>query len=212
KSPMPATLHDASGRTARPADLRSPLPTMVDPSISHSTSSPDELRQRMSLLVSPLKSPTPATLHAASGFTATPPEFSTPLDTIVEPLMVHSTSVPSVLRQSTSEPPAPVKSLIPATLQLALRATTVPFEVSNPLDEMAPPFMVQSASVPLLLRQRISLLPSLLRSSGTRGGTEMIGAFATPIGAVGLAPIASSMVPAAVPSDRNSPSIVPSLA
>src|SRR5689334_6072738 len=89
----------------------------VLPLISHSASAPLSLRHRMSDRPSPLKSPTPATLHEASGRTATPFAVTSALEVMAAPFMSHTATSPEVLRHRMSLLPSPSKSLSPAALQ-----------------------------------------------------------------------------------------------
>src|SRR5579872_4971855 len=98
KSPISTICQLGSGDTAPPFWVTTPPPTMVEPSISHSTSEPLALRHNRSALPSASKSPTPATVHDGSGATGAPSDVTIELSTIDEPFMVHSTSVPEVLR------------------------------------------------------------------------------------------------------------------
>src|SRR5579871_3966860 len=108
---MPATLHDASGRTVPTATLL--LDVMLDPFTSHSTRLPSVLRHRMSRLPSPSKSPMPATLHEASSLMAVPPDVTALLDWIDDPFMPHSTMLPSLPRHRMSARASPSKSPVP---------------------------------------------------------------------------------------------------
>ena len=63
-----------------PPNVTDELAAITGPSIVHTISAPLVLRQRTSLLPSPSKSPTPATLNDGSGFTATPLKVRNELD------------------------------------------------------------------------------------------------------------------------------------
>src|SRR5437899_5411099 len=131
---------------------------MTPPLIVHTTNDPFVLRHRRSLRPSALKSPAPATLHEASGVTALPPDVRAELETIVEPFMVHSASVPEVSRHNRSALPSALKSVVATTLQLAPRATGAPPNVTVLLPPMAPFWpMSQNARLPLVLRHMMSL-------------------------------------------------------
>src|SRR5262249_2549552 len=126
------------------------------PFMIHCTTFPLSSRQRMSDLLSPLKSATSTMCQLGPGATDAPFTLTTPLPTIVEPFISHSASGPLALRHSTSDLWSPSKSPMPATLQVASGATTVPLEVANAPEVTLAAFMVHTATAPLLLRQRMS--------------------------------------------------------
>src|SRR5262249_51310752 len=122
-----------------PFEVGAPLPTIADPFISHSESEPSALRQRTSAMLSPSKSPTPATLQDRSGLTATPLDVSDALAVIFVPFTVHSEVAPLLLRQRMSAAPSPLKSPIPATLHVGSGLTAAPRDNRDELDEIAEP-------------------------------------------------------------------------
>src|SRR5258708_5068095 len=125
--------------------------------MSHSVSAPLVLRHRMSDVPLPSKSPIPATDHDASGWIALPFNARCWVDTICDPSRLQSVSVPLLLRHRMSALPSPLKSPIPATVHDASGWIALPFSVGCWADAICAPFMLQSVSVPLLLRHRTSL-------------------------------------------------------
>src|SRR4029077_11617873 len=127
KSPTPTTLHDESGATVLPMEVTKALEAIAEPFISQVTSEPVVLcRHSRSASPSPLKSPTPATLHVESGVTALPLEVTKTLEA-AEPFISHVTNDSVVLcRHSTSASPSPLKSPMPATLQVESGVTVLP--------------------------------------------------------------------------------------
>src|SRR5581483_7420842 len=123
------------------------------------------LRQSMSTLPSPLKSATPAIFQLASGRIAAPFDIMAVLVLIMAPFISQIASAPLALcRHRISAFPLPLKSPVPAMLHVASGAMTWPFSVRKLPDVMAEPFMLQSTSAPLTLRQRMSALLSPLKS------------------------------------------------
>src|SRR5215470_7935747 len=80
KSPICTTCQSCPGETALPPAVTAPLPMMLVPFISQTTSELVALsRHRRSVLPSPLKSPAPATLQLKPGATAETPLVVSPL-------------------------------------------------------------------------------------------------------------------------------------
>src|SRR5262249_48986208 len=138
---------------------------MLVPFINHTTSALLALsRHRMSALPSALKSPTPAMLHVAPGRGAEPPTVTSSLATRVEPFNSHTATSPAALRHRRSDLPSPSKSPMPATLHDGSGLTGVLPLLTNELPAMVVPSICHSASCPAVLRHRMSLLPSPLKS------------------------------------------------
>src|SRR6516162_561154 len=118
--------------------------------MNHSTLPPFMLlRQRMSDLRSPLKSPVP-TICQSRG------RLPTPCETMVVAASISCTTTPPLMvsRQRMSHLPSPLKSPVPATTQLRGKLPT-PCE-----DMMVAPFMNEITIPPLVVsRQRMSPLP-----------------------------------------------------
>src|SRR5581483_7666689 len=104
---LACVLQLASGLTAAPLALGVSDWVMVLPFISHSAIAPESLRQRMSALLSPLKSPISTTCQLASGVTAAPPEvvMPEPAATVV-PSINQVATLPLPLRQRMSALPS----------------------------------------------------------------------------------------------------------
>src|SRR5690242_13497466 len=102
-----------------------PLEPTDAPFICQSARAPLALRQRMSVLASPLKSAMPATFHDASGATALPWQVTALLAEMLEPFICHSDSAPEFWRHKMSALPSPLKSAVPATFQDASGATAL---------------------------------------------------------------------------------------
>src|SRR5258708_4830407 len=101
-------------------------------------------------------------------------------DTIVVPFISHSASAPLSLRHSMSVRASPLKSPISTTLNDASGVTGVPADVTNPLAAITGPFMVHRIRAPLVERQRMSLLPSKLKSPAPATLNDGSGFTATP--------------------------------
>ncbi len=155
---------ESSGVTAEPPSVSVWLEVICDPFIVQSISEPLLLRQRMSDLLSPLKSPMPATLQELSGVAALPPKVTCCEAVTCEPFIVQSMSDPSVLRHKMSDLPSPLKSPMPATLQELSGVAALPPKLSACEEVIWEPFMVQSTSVPFWLRHKRSVWPSPLKS------------------------------------------------
>src|SRR5579872_1979721 len=97
----------ASGVAAAPPELGVSDWLMVEPFISHSAIAPESLRQRMSALLSPLKSPISTTCQLASGVTDAPPEVVMPEPAVtVVPSINQIATFPLPSRQRTSALPS----------------------------------------------------------------------------------------------------------
>src|SRR6202034_879537 len=105
-----------------------------------------------------------ATLQAEPSVTVAPCAVSNCEDAIFEPFMLQSAKVPLALRNRMSARPSPLKSPMPATLQAEPSVSVAPCEVSSCEEAICEPFIVQSAKVPLELRNNTSDLPSPLKS------------------------------------------------
>src|ERR1700722_12829713 len=150
------------------------------PFMLHSSIAPLVLRNRMSEVPFPLKSPICAICQDASSDTGLPPKVTCCALVIFDPFIVQSMSEPLVLRHKMSELPSPLKSPIPAMLQLESGVTAEPPSVSVWLEVICDPFIVQSISEPLLLRQRMSDLLSPLKSPIPATLQELSGVAALP--------------------------------
>src|SRR6185369_16235954 len=159
KSPVPATCQLVGTTFQALASLlvKPPLPSRF---ASHSVKEPLSLRQRISSLPSPSKSPVPTTcqsvgtlVKALASLLAKPP--------VDWPS--HSVNDPSSLRQMTSSLPSPLKSPVPATCQLvaSTRQAFASLLVKPPLPS---PFASQSVIEPSSFCQMMSSLPSPLKS------------------------------------------------
>src|SRR5580704_17883294 len=94
--------------------------------------------------------------------------------------MLHSTIAPLVLRNRMSEAPFPLKSPICAICQDEESDTGLPPNVTCCSLVICEPFIVQSMSVPLVLRHKTSAFPSPLKSPIPATLQELSGVAAPP--------------------------------
>src|SRR4051812_40366560 len=132
---------------------------IVLPLISHSATEPLLFCHIRSALPSPLRSPTPAIFQDASGRWAVPPIMKSAVALMSAPRNSQSPISPvNVLRQRTSELPSPLRSPIPATIQLESGTGITPLVFAYPAPRIEVPFISQTDMAPLVLRQNRSLI------------------------------------------------------
>src|ERR1700683_495682 len=109
----------------------------VEPLISQSLTAPEDSLHRMSALPSPLKSPTPSTVHAVEGPATVAFEATVPVPGVMN--QICSCPVER-LRKSMSEVPSPLKSPMPTMVHV------VGLLPSTTCDAMLPPLMYHTST------------------------------------------------------------------
>src|SRR5208282_2758159 len=131
---------------------------IVVPFISQIATSPDVSRQRMSVSPSPLKSPVPTIVQVLGD---TVPTYEVVGFKIEVPFISQIATSPDVSRQRMSLLPSPLKSPVP-TIDQMLGDTVATYEVVG--FKIVVPFISQIATSPDVSCQRMSVLPSPLKS------------------------------------------------
>src|SRR5215471_13817876 len=177
KSPTPTTCHGGEHPEPQPAERPGNAMTLLWPSSSHTSNAPvSVLNQSTSANPSPLKSPTPTTRHGGEHPEPQPAERPGNAMTLLWPSSSHTSNAPvSVLNQSTSANPSPLKSPTPTTRHGGEHPEPQPAERPGNAMTLLWPSSSHTSRAPVsVLNQSTSANPSPLKSPTptTRHGGE----------------------------------------